>query len=331
MKRTTFTYLFLLISLFLILTGCSNDNNAEESTNPDKFPEKEVKIVVPAEEGGTVDLAARALEKPFKDITGQPLVVENEVGGGGTVGTQSLSEENSDGYHVGLLQNGVMSLRPYVSEVDYEYPENFTPILGIGTFQTIIVGSAGSSYDNVVDMAEDYKKEGKTIKIGAAQSNNWPEVTSALFSKKTGADVNYVSFENANEAALGVESKSVDIAITNVGESKSLVENDDLKVIGVPAEDRYDVYDDIPTLEEQGLDIDIDPGFSIYAPGDMPDEIQMKLNEIFSEAMDSEEFQDFLKKQDIRTQKMDPDEVTNNIEKEINIIDSLSSELSDEE
>src|SRR5690625_4080647 len=204
MKLKNLILFSVVMLVSIIVVACSNDSkkeSGEEVTENDieQFPEKEVKIIIANKAGGTMDLAARAFQAAFKEVTGEPLIVENHTGGAEVIGTEMVADADPDGYTLGILANGVMSLKPSFMEVNYEFPNDFTPILGLGDFQALFVASADLPYESLSEMAEDFKSRDESISIGAAGANNFPHVAIQLLSNMSGVEINHVSFDSANE------------------------------------------------------------------------------------------------------------------------------------
>src|SRR5690625_345102 len=122
--------LLLLISMVACSGGNSNqqnsitpssDTNEDETANTINYPSEEIKLIVPAEAGGTLDLAPRAMAQAFQEMTGQPLVVENQPGGGMVPGAMKMIRAEADGYTLAMLPSGLLSLRPAFQSVDFTF------------------------------------------------------------------------------------------------------------------------------------------------------------------------------------------------------------------
>ncbi|MFD2670940.1 Bug family tripartite tricarboxylate transporter substrate binding protein [Marinicrinis sediminis] len=305
--------------------GSSNDQGSEGMA--DTYPEGPVTMIIPNPPGSVLDLVARAMQPAFREITGQPLVVENHPGGAAVIGTQKLVESDSDGYTIGMIASGVMSLRPIFMDVAFTYPDDFKPIIGVGDFEMVFAVKSDAPYNTMKEMADHYADLEDPIRVGTPGANNFAHMNAVLTSQKTGIKINHVSFDGGNEATLALMGGNLDLAIVNLTNVSAQLEAGNLKILGVPANERYSNLPDAPTLKEQGIDVALRSTFSIYGPGQMPAELQTKLNEVFHQVMDSDKFQDFATKSNLLEARMTPEEISAEIQSDVTNAKSVIGEL----
>lgn len=317
MKRLKIVLLLVLSVLFVAACSSNEDAraNKEEDSNDSDFPGETVEIIVPFEAGDTMDLAAHALAQEFKEITGQDLVVNNQPGGSGVPGTMQLVNSDPDGYTISMIASGQLGIRPITQDVKYDF-DDFTPIIGVGDFQMHPVAAADAPYDDVAEMVEYFADSGEKLKAGTPGVNTYSHIFLELLNQETGLDFNHLPFEGGPAVVAQILGGSVDIGVINVTNVASGVESGDLKILGFPTEERVDSFPDVPTLEEQGIDIVGGPTFGVYGPADMPEEIVDALNQAFSEAIDSDDFSDFAEKNDILLTRTEPQKMMEQIKSE---------------
>jgi tripartite-type tricarboxylate transporter receptor subunit TctC len=337
-----------VISLLAVsLAACGNQNNNSNNGNtaasasPEgteqtavqtaaaatDFPTKPVTVIVPFAAGGTIDLAVRAFAKGFQDETGQALVVENKAGGAGVPGTINLVNATNDGYTIAALPSGQLSLRPAMQKVDYEFPGSFTPILGVGDFEMVIVASSKAKYKTVAEMAEQSKETKTDIKVATSGVNTYGHLLAAMISKETGLTYRHLPFEGNAEAVTAVLGNNSDIAIVNMADAYQQIKAGNLQVLGVPSAERYANYNEASTLKEQNINVVGGTTFAIYGPAGLPQDIVTKLQDVFTKAMDSETFKTFTVNANLVTTKSTPEDLIKEIEADRANIDNIKADL----
>ncbi|MFZ4451543.1 tripartite tricarboxylate transporter substrate binding protein [Salibacterium aidingense] len=316
--------------LLFLITGCGESESSEqtgdkgetdseqteetaaEEENSD-YPIDDVHIITPFGAGGTMDLAAHALTKEFENITGHSLVVENMPGGAGVPPTMELINAEPDGHTLAVLPSGQLSLRPLLQDVDYTYPEDFTTIVGVGDFQMHPVVKGDAPYDTMAEMVEYFNESGEEVKVGTPGVNTFSHLFAEQLHQETGINYRHLPFEGGKKVVSAILGEQVDMGVINVSDVYQQVQNGELKILGFPSEERFENFPDVPTLKEQGIDIVGGPTFGIYGPAGLSDGIQEQLKDIFTEAMDSEDFNQFSENNNILVTKTEAEEMKEQI------------------
>lgn len=318
--------MFLSILFVFSLAGCK-EQQSEESGSGDSaedFPDKEVEIITTFGQGGTEDLAAHAIANAFKEETGQNMVVTNETGGSGVPGTKKMTDADSDGYTLEMVPSGQLNVRPQVQDVPYDFPDDFTPILGVGDYQLNYVAKADAPYDTVDEMVEYYNEENEEVKIGTPGANTYSEISAKQLSDETGLQFKHLPLDSGKKVASQILGGHVDVGVINGSDVYEGVEDDELKILGFPTEERYDNYPDVKTLKEEGIDIVGGPTFGVWGPADLPEDIQEKLTDIISETMESEEFKKVAESNNLKVTNTPPDEMEEEIVEEQKEIEKVT-------
>lgn len=311
----------VIFSLFLIMVlmvaGCNANDDSKE------YPNKDVEILAQMGVGGTMDLSSHALSKAFEEETGQTLVVNTQSGGAGVPGTKKLVDAAADGYTISMISSGLLNVRPLVQDVPYNFPEDFTPIIGVGDFRMIPVANIDQPYDTVAEMVEYYEENGGEPKIGTPGVNTHSHLFAELLEDETGMKYRHVPFDSSKKVASQLLGDHVDVGVINVSDVYEDVQAGKLKILGVPTEERYEDLPDISTIQEQGIDIVGGPTFGIWGPADMPQEMVDTLNETFSKAMDSDDFVKLAESTNILVTKTPPEEMEEAILRDMENIEKV--------
>jgi tripartite-type tricarboxylate transporter receptor subunit TctC len=231
------------------------------------YPTKTVTLIVPFPAGGRTDLTARAIAEGLKDELRQPVVVVNKPGASGVLGAKEVADAQPDGYTLGLFSTGFLATQytvPTPTNVrDYELIAlvNYDP--------AAMAASAASGWTSVAQVVAAGKAKPKSIKVGINPGNS-AHIFAGAFAKKAGLDVLYVPFKGGSERASAIAGGHIDLDFDIVAPMRPLMEAGKLRVLAVAADKRVDLYPQIPTFKEQGIDMTIYSWHGVFAPKGTP-------------------------------------------------------------
>lgn len=252
----------------LALTGCATATEAEEPTGEAETTETEtteeeaagfeldgpITMIVPFGAGGGSDRSGRAIAAGIEEVTGETVSVENRTGGGGAVGYSFLlgSQERNNFL---LASETAMLALPATGQVEFTW-EDFTPIMKLGDDFTLLIAAADSEFETCKDVAD----AAATQRVVAATSGGVTGLDSivlTLIEQDQGVEFDKVPVESGDESLAALLGGTVDIAANNPGEVLGQLEAGTVKALCVLGSNRYeyDSLSDIPTAEEQGVNV----------------------------------------------------------------------------
>src|SRR5699024_5466082 len=292
-KRNWFLVLFL--ALFVsIAAACGNEeasssSDSNGSGNEDdnsSYPSDVVELVVPASAGGDTDRNARLLAQYLEEELDTNVVVQNVTGSSGSVGVQELMNSEPDGHRVLYFHNNILINNLLgVSENTYEDLK----IVGISELDNSngLVVSSDSEYDNLDDLIEDAKNNPGQIDLRTT-TGSFTHIQMLNFEQEAGIDFNFVDagdFAERNSSLLGGH---IDVVPIQLGLANEYIESGDMKSLGVLSENRLDMYPEVPTFMEEGVDISFEKFFFTAVPQETPDEVVDVLSEAISNVVNNE-------------------------------------------
>jgi tripartite-type tricarboxylate transporter receptor subunit TctC len=285
--KKSFKSILLVITVLLVATvfaGCSQSTSKEgaasEGSGGSNYPSKPITIVVPAGAGGDTDANARLLGKYLEKELGQPVVISNVTGAGGTVGANEVLGADPDGYtalffHNSLLLNRIMGL----TEDSYD-SFKLAGIALLDKGNTFMV-SADSKFKDLQDMVEYARNHPGEVSI-ATEVGGFTHLQLLALQKDQDIKLNIVDVGGAAEKVTALLGGHVDIVPTSLGLVKNYVESGDMRTLGIMASERVDLMPDVPTFVEQGVNSEFEKFFFYGFNPDTPDEIV----EAFSKAVE---------------------------------------------
>lgn len=281
MRNSKFLYLFLTVIFVLgIVAGCSQSETPESNNVSEKqFPEKPVEIIVPFSAGDGTDLAARAYANFAEKELGQPFVVNNRPGGGGSVGLAEAAQKSADGYHMVLGSTGALTLKPFTEDVHYSY-EDFDPVGQITEIPVLIAVKKDSEIDTLKDFVELAKENPGKITYSTPGPGVLQHIIMVDLAKKNDIEIAHVPANGAPAAVANVLGGHVDAAVV----SPAAVANQDVKIIAVSTAERAPAFPDVPTFVEQGYDIVSSLSFGFFVPAGTPEDVINVLSDSLKKA-----------------------------------------------
>ena len=255
------------------------------------YPTRPITLIVPYAPGGGNDVLARGVAEPMSKTLGQPVVIENHGGAGGSIGTRQVAKSAPDGYTLGLGGTGTLAIDPTLyPNVGYDPRKDFAPVGLIATSPLIILVNPSLPAHNVQELIALAKAQPGKLNYASAGKGSGIHLGTVLFADTAGIDITHIPYKGSGPALTDLLGGHVSIYFSSLPPAIGLVKDGKLRALGVTGLKRSPSFPDVPTVAEQGM-----PGFEavlhygIVAPAGTPRPIVDKLNAALRAALDSEE------------------------------------------
>ena len=239
----------------------------------------ELRIIAPAAQGGGWDQTARALQEVIQGTGAVKVVtVENVPGAGGTVGLAQLASQEAGNGGV-LMVNGLVMVGAILTNKSAVTLENTTPIARLTGEYEVIVVPAASELKTLGDLVAKLKADPGAVAWGGGSAGGTDHILAGLIAKAAGADVsklNYVPFSGGGEALAAIMGGHVAAGISGYSEWSGQIQSGELRALAISAPERVAGID-IPTLKEQGIDVDLANWRAIVAAPGISDDQKKEL------------------------------------------------------
>ena len=242
------------------------------------YPARPITLIVPYAPGGGNDVLARAVAEPMGKTLGQPVVVENHGGAGGSIGTRQVAKAAPDGYTLGLGGTGTLAIDPTLyPNAGYDPRKDFAPVGLIATSPLIVLVNPSVPAHTIQELIALAKKQKLTY--ASAGRGSGIHLGTVLFAQMAGIELTHVPYRGSAPALTDLLGGHVQIYFSSLPPAIGLVKDGRLRALGVTGLIRSASFPDVPTVAEQGL-----PGFEavlhygIVAPAGTPRAIVGKLN-----------------------------------------------------
>jgi tripartite-type tricarboxylate transporter receptor subunit TctC len=284
--------------MFVMVLDCAAGGQADPAsasgtTATEKFPNKPIVITVTANPGGDTDGHARKIASLWEKELGQPVIVANMAGAGGSVAARHVLNSPADGYnllwqHVGIITAEMVG----VSNIGFDAFENVA--IPVVDDSALFVVSGKSPYNSLPDFVKALKESPKSLKY-SCETGSPSHIIGLVFQQAAGVDLNIVDIGNAAQMTAALLGGQVHLGLVQYVAVKNYIANGDLRALAVLSDDRLAAIPDIPTAKEQGVDMKYLKLFGFFAPPKTPNEVVDTLNITLKKVIESSAFQDYCK------------------------------------
>lgn len=248
------------------------------------FPAKPIRLVIAFPAGGPTDITMRQLAENAGKILGQPVVVENKPGAGGTLPAQQLQTSQPDGYTLAQIPLGVFRL-PYTTKITWDPVKDINYVINVTGYAFGIVVPTDSPIKTWTHFVAWAKANPGKLTYGSTGTLTSPHLTTELIAQQLGLQLQHVPYKGSSELAQAIVSGHIMAAADSTGFAP-LVEAGKLRVLNTWGEKRLAKFPDAPTLKELGLNIVQNSPFGIGAPKGTPPAVIKRLHDAFKKAME---------------------------------------------
>lgn len=273
-----------------------------------KFPSQPIKLYVAFSAGGPTDITMRVLAENAAKIIGQPVVVENKAGAGGTLPAQALQTAKPDGYTIGQTPLGIFRL-PYTTNLTWDPVKDLSYIINITGYAFGVVVPADSPLKTWGHFVAWAKANPGKLTYGSTGTLTSPHLTMEDISMRTGMELSHIPYKGSADLMQSLMGGHIMAAADSTGFAP-YVQAGKLRVLCTWGDKRLPKFPDVPTLKELGIPIVQKSPYGLAAPKNTPPEVIKRLHDAFKQAMEMQNHRDILAKYDQELMYMSSAEYT---------------------
>jgi tripartite-type tricarboxylate transporter receptor subunit TctC len=259
------------------------------------WPNKAIKFVVPFAAGGANDLMARAAAEGASKVLGQPVLIDNKPGAGGSLGADWVAKSTPDGYTFLISAAGVISNHMIKKTMPFKETD-LVPVSLIALAPSVIVAPPDAAYSTLREFVEASKKEPGGFNFATAGTGSTPHFVAEILKSKYGAKLQVVPYKSGNESATAIMGGQVHATSEASIVSLPKVQGGKMKALANTWTSRISSYPQLTTAIEQGYpEVKIAHWAGVHAPSGVPAEIMDKLAAAIDAAMKSPDIANRLK------------------------------------
>lgn len=260
-----------LLGALTALTLSAGQLHAQQS-----FPDKPIRIIVPAAAGGTLDVLTRLIAKGMSESFKQPVVVENRLGAGGLLATQAMLASPADGYTLLAQHSGGFIVHGLTQGPKYELRE-MTPVAVMASSFFVVTTAVSQPFNDAAAFVAWARKNPQPFSFASSGIGTGTHLAGESFAIASGLDIQHIPY--AGDAAMVADVASGRVTLGVAGTSAlRLVAAGRLKAVAITADQKSALAKDIPSLREQGFESSFSTFYALVAPKGTPPEVAAAIN-----------------------------------------------------
>jgi len=269
-----------------LIKGIAAASLAIASTIACAFPDKPITMVVPYAPGGSTDVLARVLAEAMTHDLGQPVIVDNVGGAGGTIGTARVTRAQNDGYTILLHNMGIATAPALYSNLTFDATKDLAPIALAGDVPMILVRKKDFQPATVSELLQHMRAKPGEVKFAHAGVGSTSHLCAMLLNQTANTTVTMVPYRGTGPALLDLTAGNVDLICDQPVSTGPHIQAGALKAIAMATRERIAIMPSVPTFAESGLpNFELAVWHGIYAPAGTPVSILKRLNETVRAAL----------------------------------------------
>jgi tripartite-type tricarboxylate transporter receptor subunit TctC len=251
------------------------------------FPNAPIKFVVPYAPGGSTDILARAIAESLSRRFSQPVVVVNQPGAGGVIGTLAVARSAPDGYTMLMATNGTHAINPSLySKLPYDAVKDFEPISLVAAVPLLLAVPAKSEVKTLRNLVERYQDRKAPLNFGSAGVGSSGHLVGEMLKIEGKLDALHVAYKGDGPAVVDLMGGRIDYLFANMPAAINQVRTASLRALAVTSAQRSPELPDVPTVVEAGYPrLQVDPWYGVLVPARTSREIVAKLNDAINSAL----------------------------------------------
>lgn len=269
----------LLAGFAGMLTACG----AMAQTAP--WPTQAIRVIVPSAAGGTTDFLARVSGEFLSARLGQPVIIENNTGAGGNVGTASVARAAPDGHTLGFISTNNLAINQFLfKSLPYDPIKDLAPVAVVAEAPQILVVSKTVPAKNLREFIDLLKAKPNSLNYASAGPGTTPHLAAVQFMRLAGVEMTHVPYRGAAPAVTDLASGQVQVLSVGAAPVAGVMASGDVRALAAATKTRMQLLPDLPTAAEAGL-----PGFEsttwfgLVAPAKTPRPVVERLNALMRE------------------------------------------------
>ncbi|MGS1007909.1 Bug family tripartite tricarboxylate transporter substrate binding protein [Achromobacter anxifer] len=273
------------------------------------YPDKPIRMIVPAAAGGAADTLARMLGRGLTEKFGQPVVIENKPGAAAIVGMSAIAKAPADGYTLGMTFSGAMSINPSLyQQLPYDPVKDFAPITIVAVSPLVIAVSPKLGPKSLGEFLALAKKDPGKLTFGSAGTGSTQHLSMELLKSTAGVDMLHVPYKGSSAALVDVQSGLISAVSDNAITLVPLIQSGQLVPLAVETTQRIQSLPQVPTVAESGYPAFQAAGwYGLLAPAGTPQPIVAQLNAALREMVAKPDFTQWLRQQGMEPQTDTPE------------------------
>ena len=281
------------------------------------WPSKPIRMVVPYPAGGSTDQLARAIQAPLAETLGQPIVIENKAGAGGTLGTDMVAKAAPDGYTFVFGNSGPNALAGLIRKLPYDSLKDLRPLSTVAIVPMILAVPAEAPHKTLKEFIAYARAQGTAVNYGSVGIGSISHLTGEQFNELAGTRMQHIPYNGGAPMVTAFAGGQLHAAFVTGLDGGPMVQAGRIRYLGAGTPARSDVVPGVPAVAEDVPGFRSQAWFGVLAPRDTPADIVAKLNAAIAKAVARPELRKLFAERNVEARAGTPAELEKLIRDEI--------------
>lgn len=263
----------------------------------DAYPSRPIKFIVTYPPGGGNDIIARLLAQKMSESMGQPVIVENRAGAGGTIGTAAAAKSPADGYTIVLVSPPFVMAPSLYPKLPYDTAKDLVPVTVVGATPNVLVVHPSVPVTSVAELIAYARAKPKAVNAATLGSATTQHLAAAMFNRMAKTDVLLIPYKGSAPGMNDLLAGQVQMMFNAMPSTLAYIKGGQLRALGITSLTRSPLAPDLPTVAETLPGYEVSTWYGVLAPTGTPDAIIQKLNSEISKAAQLPEIRKKLEEQ----------------------------------
>jgi tripartite-type tricarboxylate transporter receptor subunit TctC len=306
---------FLTLAALTVFTSFDTQAQAPAAT---PYPVKPIKLIAPVAAGGGLDNIARALAEKLSRSIGQPIIVENMGGGGGSIASQAVVKAPADGYTLMIAYVGTHGTNPAVRKLPYDAIKDFTPVGMIGATPNVLIINPDLPIKNFKEFVDFAKKNPAKLSYGSAGPGTLTHLGMEQLKLAAGIFMVHVPYRGVGPAYTDLLAGQTQAMFPTLFAALPYINTNRVRGLAVTGSKRSSAAPNIPTFKELGFNgFDGQQWYGVVGPANLPPAITTKLNAELNKVLALPEFSEKMTSEAMTLMPMTSQQFGNYIKEDI--------------
>ncbi len=282
------------IAACVLLTGATAlflPINAAAQQSTGAYPNKAIRLVVPFTPGGSTDILARAIGQKLTEAWGQPVVIDNVPGAGGSIGADKVAKSPADGYTLLMGHIGTLAVNPSLyPKLPYDPVKDFAPVAWVARVPNVLVVHPSVKANNLKEFVALAKSRPGQLNYGSGGNGSAANLATEYFKMQTATSLLHIPYRGTAPAVTDLIGGQIQVLFTGAPAVIGQIRSGQLRALAVSSPTRMDAMPELPTVAESGYkNFEADQWYGVVAPAGTPKDIVAKLNSQINQSLSSNE------------------------------------------
>jgi tripartite-type tricarboxylate transporter receptor subunit TctC len=271
------------------------------------YPVKPIRYIIPVPAGGGADMIGRATCERLSKLLGQPIVIDNISGGGGSIACQTAARAQPDGYTLIQAYVATHGTSPATRKLPYDALKDFSSIGMIGTAPNVLCVNPSVPAKDVKSFIEYLRSQPGKLAYGSAGAGTLTHLVGELFKLQTNTFMIHIPYRGVAPANVDLMSGQTQALFPSLAGALPHIRSGRMRPLAVTGKNRHELLKDVPTFEEVGLSgFDGEQWYGIMGPAGLPEPLIRQINEALNKILTQQDFKEKLSAEAVALRPMTP-------------------------